>query len=109
MCFLPGVGRCPSKADRDPGVGVLVHPHDEMLTMILSAVPGRSRLVTADPNCARVPDLTDLGEATDPEKDEPHNPRRQSWLGERSNRMALLVLAIGSICLLTHALRSRRS
>jgi len=50
MCILPGVGRCPSKADRDPGVGVLVHPHDEMLTMILSAVPGRSRLVTADPN-----------------------------------------------------------
>jgi hypothetical protein len=41
-----------------------------------------------------------------------HNPRWQSWLGNRSNSaasIALLVLAIGSVCLLSHALKSRRS
>ncbi len=49
MCLLPGDGRCPSKADRDPGVGVLIQPHNEMLTMTLSAVPGCS-VVAGVPN-----------------------------------------------------------
>ncbi len=39
MCLPPGDVRCPSKADRDPGVGLLIHPYHEMLTIILSAVP----------------------------------------------------------------------
>lgn len=42
VCLHPRDVRCPSKADRDPGAGVLLHPHNEILTIILSAVPGRS-------------------------------------------------------------------